>query len=1303
MVVPFRLYAVVICLLHAGYACAQGYHHYTTSEGLSGTDVTAICENESYLWVATNDGLNRFDGKRFTVYKKDNTSANSLSENNIESLLVDSRGLLWVGFKTGGADIYDPRTDRFHHIGEFIPHYPQRVVSIYEDSQGHIWLGSWGEGVFQLVPTDGGYTAQQHYPGYVVSSIIEKPKGRLWFGTYYGIAGYDMATGRWQQQAKTDYAITQFLDTGEERALWFSAWNRGVYRLQWDDAFGLTEERHSDNGTGDSYRIHALGDGRLLLGTWGNGIKVATPGLDHAKPQPMPGFGQAMPPVVLSFFHDRYDNLWIGTYGTGLYRVPLGDRGFTASPAIGTGGHSAVSMLHPWAAGQLLVGTQGSGLYRYDFAERDFRPQKLLGGATIFDQYILAGYADDRLLIVGNDDNGIHYAEIDRQAPDFSLRPFYADKNLTKVTAIFKDGERRFWIGTKQNGVISLRYDTLRKTFTDYRHHDGFGQDEITGFAAQSADSLWVSSHSGVYLFNTKNHTVLKQGDPAAKEMTYGMVHDRVNGCLWLGTSVGLRRLDYRRDPNGIEAVFAQGNLPVGTVKNLVLDDNNDLWFTLADRMFCFRSGRGQLVELNLDHWGGAPLTSSARVGLGGGHTLVFGGKDRLIFVDPQVALQQSRKSRIILTELEIDHRKVNVGDTVHGNVVLAEETEYTEAVSLSYLCKWISLSFTETGWSPYKDRYQYRVVGFSERWQPLELAKPLTFSQLPPGDFTLEIRRSDRVGEDPSTADYRLQLSIVPPWWKTAWFRAALAVLLIAAGGYLVRRIKGRYRRRQVLRLRDIEKRKREELLQEKENFFMGLSHDLLTPFSLIIAPTKDLLQEDNLTEDQYEKLGIISKNASFLSDIFGAILDFKRIELSGQEDQAVASVVEVVSLVSMIVQVFEYAARSKRITLAFSTDVNALTIVTDTVKLERIAYNLISNALKYTAEDGRVDVALGEVDDGYFTLSVQDNGAGIPPQHLGKIFNKFYQQPNRPSAGGLGLGLYIVQQFATAMGGTVHVESAVGKGTRFAVRLPARPEDQPADERNGEEPAYSVLIVEDNDQLRDYLEKRLAAHFDVAVAANGQEALSFIQANYPEIVVADVMMPEVDGLELCKTIKQTPMYADIFVVLLSARSSPEDELLGYKAGADCYIKKPFDPEALVHQVRNLQSTRHQQRKQALDRLLETEHGDAPDSKDQFLQRALQVVQGRLGDERFKINDLAQGMNLSKTVLHRKFKVIIGDTPNAFIRNVRIRSAAKMLKNSPLSVSEIAYTTGFSQSHYFIKCFKEVFGVTPKQFRDNP
>jgi len=1274
--------------------------HFTASQGLSGTDITAICENENYIWIATNDGLCRYDGKIFKVFKKENGSINSISENNIETLLFDSNGLLWVGFKTGGVDVYNPKKGTFTHISKLTDKYPQRVITIYEDSQKKIWLGSWEEGAYELTPVKGDklqYKAQTHLHGFIVSSIIEQSNNQIWAGTYSGLYLYQMKQNKWIT-CSSQLVVSQFIKIKGTSEFWCSTWNEGILKIKENPLQPDKPEIKTICAKGDEvYRIYPLNDHLMYIGTWGNGLK------QHISNQKITTTfdSRFKAPVILSFLKDSYNSFWVGTYGNGLFRINTTSRGISTFSPINTSGYAAAYTIKALDNNRLILGSEGEGLYHCDFRHSSLnrKANDILRGKQ--NNFILTIYKDKELIIIGHDDEGVYLSPLNGSTiTDIKYKVFKINKKFAKVTAVFKSNDNKLWFGTKQNGLISARYNTKSEILENFLFYNLSGIGQITGFAQYDDQRLWIASHSGLYLFNISTNNFDKNRQLKIPEMVYSMVKDVKNECLWLGTSVGLLKYNYRSNTDKPEAPFS-GILPQGAINNLIMDSYNNLWFSVGGRVFCILDQSKKIKEINLGEFGNQILISSTIANIKGAECVIFGGEKNLVIIEPAITLNQPNESKIIFTELQIDHDKVNVGDKIYGHTVLNQQTEYVNEIEFSYRCKWVSLSFTQVGWNNFKNHYQYKIDGFSQNWQLLDLDKPIIFSQLQPGNYRLVIKRFD-VSENEAPL-WSLDIIVIPPWWRTTWFYILLAISIILSVISIVFIIINHYKKLQNIRMIEIEKKKKEELLLEKESFFAGLSHDLLTPFSLIIAPAGDLLKADELKAENMEKVKIINKNASYLSDIFKTILDFRRIEAIDLTIEE--KTIELISFIRVIIDSFGYLARSKKIDLNYESNIQALTVRIDVVKFERILFNLLSNAFKFTPENGSILLKL-QYQNQLLNIQITDTGIGIDTDKLDLIFEKFYQNTPQGKTQGFGLGLYIVRKFIDLLQGKIQITSASEKGTTIYIQLPINEvlineDDTLIASLQIQEEDVSILLVEDNDEMRNYLKGHLSRHFNVATVSNGLEALEFIRNNLPEIVISDVMMPEMDGLALCEKIKTTPLFSDIFVVLLSAKSSPEDELTGYKTGADFYIAKPFDCERFVKQILNIYATRIHRRKQILKSIFIQNNDNTPTSpKNDFLNKAIQIIEQHIMDENFKIEEFALQMNLSKTVLHRKFRMLINETPNAFIRHVRLHKATQLLIESNLTVSEIAYLTGFNQSHYFIKCFREEYNDTPKNYR---
>ncbi|VBB44779.1 conserved exported hypothetical protein [uncultured Paludibacter sp.] len=1276
--------------------------HYTAIQGLSGIDVTAICANENYTWIATNDGLCRFDGKVFKVYKKGNGTKNTISENNIETLFFDSEGLLWIGFKTGGLDVYDPKKGMFTHISKLVDKYPQRVTSIFEDSKKHIWLGSWEEGLFELVPLDNiktKFKTQVHLGGFIVSGIIEQPRNYIWAGTYAGLYYYNCDKKEWYS-VDTKPVVSQLLKTNDSTSFLCSTWNEGVLKV-------LFDAKNKQNPTiiplcgkeDEVYRLYSESNNDIFIGTWGKGLKRF-----NVTEHTLESFDKQFKPlVILSLMKDSYNNLWVGTYGNGLFQICTADQGISSFSPINLSGYAAVYALKSLDNNQIIVGSEGEGLYHYDISHSTLvkKDNGLYKGGQY--NFILTIYKDKNLIIIGHDDEGIYISPLNERKPEeINYKLFQADKAFAKVTSIFKSKDDTFWFGTKQNGLISAKYNPLLKIFEKFKFYYLYNIGQITGITQYDNHRIWVASHSGLYLFNIEENKFENSQKPLFSEMIYSIASDIKNHCLWLGTSTGLRKFNVN---NNFEVPFL-GLLPQEAITNLIIDAYHNLWFSVGSRVFCLQDKNKNLKEINLGGYGNQLFLSSTISQVNGKNCIVFGGEKSLVTIDPQIALNQPDNAKIVFTELQIDHSKVNVGEKIYGKVVLKYQAEYVKDIEFSYRCKWVSLAFTQVGWNNYINHYQYKIDGFSQNWQFFDIDKPIIFSQLQPGEYTLIIKRID-ANETPNLV-WKLNIVVIPPWYKTGWFYFVLFVTAVLLFVFILYLIINHFKRLEKARTIEMEKKKKEEILLEKESFFLGLSHDLLTPFSLIVAPAGDLMKSNELSTENKEKVSIINKNAIYLSDVFKTILDFRRIEaidITLEERE-----IEIISFIKVIVESFRYLAKSKEIDFRFNTDIDPLTIKIDIVKFERILFNLLSNAFKFTSEKGKIMLHLSYVES-VLNITLKDDGIGIEPDKLNMIFEKFYQYNQSSITRGFGLGLYIVKKFVTILQGTIEINSQPNNGTTVYLKIPVQRinfnthnMEQPTLKNNAVEidDGVSILLVEDNDEMRNYLKKRLSEHFNVATVANGLEALDFIQTNFPEIVISDIMMPEMDGLTLCNKIKSNSLYSDIFVVLVSAKSSPEDELIGYKTGADFYISKPFDMERFVKQILNIYATRIHRRKQILTSFFNQKGKELSTvPKDDFLNKAMQIIEKNITDEEFKIEEFASQMNVSKTVLFRRFKMLIGDSPNTFIKHVRLNKASELLVNSDLTVAEIAYLTGFHQSQYFIKCFKEVYGETPKNYRD--
>lgn len=1282
----------------------QRLQHFDLTNGLSSSEITAICENEQYIWIATEDGLNRFDGHHFKIYKS-KQHGNSLKNNNIETLYFDTKGLLWIGLKTGGVDIYNPYTDQFIHLNEIVKeNIPNRVIAIFEDSDSNIWLGSWEEGIYKLIPqnqTQTQFEIQKFYNQEVVSCFLEKPKGYIWAGTYNGLRLFDMNLNKWIHIIDNQ-SINAIHSPKGRNVLYCSSWNENLFKVKWDKIATKAKYKLLKVYNPPIHSIESDASDNLLFGTWGEGIRILS-----SEDKPITKIPATLKSINATFinalYKDRWGNIWIGSYGKGLYKYTPDNKGTSLL--------SSSNMHEPFTSiltykNQVLLGTLGGGLFQYNLQTGE--EKSIYHAKDKFKDHILSLSLINDITFIGHDGLGFLYQFAGQPLKEFKVK----DEQLSKVTTFCSQGNK-LWIGTKQNGLMSVVIDKDGKQLIDYIHYTDVNHDRINAITPYKNNLLLIASHNGLSTFNISTQKYEKQ--IINNDIVYSIIVDNKNNCWWVGTSNGLLKVE---ETNGVFNTININQqycfLPQGAVKSLLQDSYHNLWFFIGDRIFYYNYDSKKLCEPNINYINSSIL-SAKEIIFQDKEYILLGDAKHLIQLDVEKIIHMADSANLIWTDLEINHEHIGVGEKINQQTILKKSTEYTSSLQVSHNSKWLSFSFTETGESNYINQYLYKLEGFSDQWQLLDLSRPLTFSQLNPGNYTLQIVKYN--GEQKKLAK-SIKIEILPPWWKSTTFYILSASCILSILVLILFFIINKYREKSRKEIQRMENQKKEELLKEKESFLEGFSHDLITPLSLIVTPAKDLLKESPQNSVQRERLSVIVKNATFLSELFSEILDIKQTELFS--DMTINNKeVEIISFCHIIINAFNYLALSKKISLSYECPAQTEFILLDTVKFERILYNLLSNAIKYTPENGKITVCL-EFTEQQFILKVKNTSPAIAMEHHEAIFNKFYRLPQydkydkKDFPQGLGIGLYVIKKLVHAMQGNIKVDSSSSFGVIFTVQLPAkRINSQEKVEKKSIMPnknnskASNILLVEDNEKILEYLSNALSNYFSIRTATNGEEALNEINKSLPEIVISDIMMPIMDGLTLCKKIKENPSYADIFVIILTAKISSEDELNGYKQGVDIYIKKPFDTEALIKQIMNILNTR-QKRKNLLYQnfiVKDSEKQNHPQNinpQDAFLTQAMKVIEENLDKADFSTDDFASHMNISKTLLFKKFKKLVNQTPNHFIKEIRLKKAATLLAENNLSITEIAYLTGFNQVHYFIKCFKEKYGITPKGYRDN-
>ncbi|HEY0769895.1 MAG TPA: ATP-binding protein, partial [Sphingobacteriaceae bacterium] len=685
---------------------------------------------------------------------------------------------------------------------------------------------------------------------------------------------------------------------------------------------------------------------------------------------------------------------------------------------------------------------------------------------------------------------------------------------------------------------------------------------------------------------------------------------------------------------------------------------------------------------------------------------LLFGGSNGFNIFDPTKVQFSEGKSKVVLTDFQLFNRSVKIGEELNGDVMLDQAISTVESITASHVNNVFSIEFSALNFfHPQKTQYRYMLEGFNKEWLITDAnQRKVTFTNLDPGDYTFKVKAShgDGVWDGPETT---LTITVLPPFWKSSFAFVCYAALILAAlvivRTLIVRRERMNFRVQQ----EKLEAQRMHELDEMKIRFFTNVSHEFRTPLTLILAPLENMLQSS--TPDQRTHLQVIQRNAKRLLNLVNQLLDFRKVEI--QEVKLSTSEGDVVNFIRELVNSFSDVSKQKNIALNFRSTLAAYETNFDQDKVEKIIFNLLSNAFKFTLA-GSVEVEVSEhrtEERNYIRIDVADTGIGIPKDKQSKVFDRFYQNDvnGMISNEGNGIGLSIVNEFVKAHGGYMSLESEPMKGSRFSVYLPLDPVKVTIHLREGETPVAhadkpTLLLVEDNVDFRYYLKDQLLNEYSVLEADNGIEGLKKAIDTIPDLIISDVMMPGMDGVQLCRELKSDRHTSHIPIILLTARHASEQKIQGFEFGADDYITKPFNFEILQSRIRNLIHQR-QLFQQHFQKHLTVKASEVQITSldEKLIKSAVETVERNINNPDFSVEELSRLMGMSRVLLYKKLLSLTGKSPIEFIRSIRLQRAAQLLEKSQCNVSEIAYQVGFNNPKYFAKYFKEEYNILPSAY----
>lgn len=1316
----------ITCLPCSGQNIGVQYELFTVNEGLPQNYLLGLAQDSAgFIWIGTKDGLARYDGYGFKIYRRGKDTLHTPAANNITNLYTDHRGYLWIQYDNRAIDRYDPSTGIFDHISNR-PAWSiiRSKVIAYElivDRHDNLWVIT-EAGVYRYTTSSGQLSAFAQLRDIVPLGIMEDHSGKIWMATKKGFHIYDYSKNQlqhipYQLSSRQTYSGRNLkLGLGETESGKVIVTSLDSTLLIYDPAHNsfqtITPKKRKyapyDSGLGNTNLV--ISNNRDRWFTSNGRIYRMDKNTDEIIEIPDPGNPSTPDASVLMI--DRSGTLWFGKNAQGLCKINLDASRFVSKKYV-----------HQNFETDILVNELGVNASELPAGFNDatvaymFRNSIDTINKVIWIQNYLMSYNVPKLMAYNIDSKKIITKNISLSA--------------NREVGINNDNTGNLWaVGIVNWNPFKINYRNkkLEKQSLDISSHlpdSLFKAGQVAINPIVDKDLMWVMGSNSSIDFGNWNlfsiHLRTKQlkhypimpdnAEPSSSLLM--MINDPFNPkYLWIGTTGnGLVRFD--KTTGQSHAFTTEDGLPNNTIYAIVPDDQSNFWLSSnkgitrfnavshAIRNFDLTDG---LISNEFNRWHCFKLPDGR---------IAFGGITGYTIFQPNDIKDDDFQPRVLLSNLLINNKVLP--DSSSFNSSLNE----LNRIVLPYDKNFLAFEFASDEYDhPQKITYRYRLTNFDNDWVYARNDRFANYTKLPPGKYTLEINAANISGIWSNKIKV-LQIVILPPWWETWW---AYTIYILIVGGLVLSFFYYRLKRIRLAQGIILQQKQTEQLKavdEMKSRFFSNITHEFRTPLSLIISPVEKL-QAEIKDERTRNTLSTVQRNANRLLQLINQLLDLSKLEAGNMQLNFSRGSLD--EFIGEMVNLFLPLAERQQIELSCQCDLSQEYLF-DADKLKTILFNLLSNAVKFTPAGGRIAVTATEQEDNKIRILISDTGIGIPEDKLPFIFNRFFQVDDSRirSYEGTGIGLALVKELTGLISGSVTVDSQPGKGTAFTLVFPAEKagnSNAPSWQKeieialmpsgktiqtNGRKKEIAetnlplLLLVEDNEELLSFLCESFAQNFRVITAGNGISALQLAKEEMPDLVISDVMMPEMDGYTLCSQLKTDTITSHIAVILLTAKSSYESRISGLQLGADDYISKPFHFDELETRIRNLLDHQEKQRANYRAQLQQkTATAQTTETENPFLKNIYSIIEDMIDDPQLGASKLAEKNAMSLRTLNRKLNAMIGLTAGDLIRQYRLQKSLVFLKAGH-NVSEAAYMAGFETPAYFSQCFKDQYGVSPK------